>query len=389
MAVSADGARLVAASRGGRLRLIDSSSGAVVRASGPVGAADRPLATLGSFGDGFVAVWAPAEAGQSPGVVVRATFDGAGEAPEGEQAMGAAVAVAATRTGLVSIDAQGCVHGDGGAVLCLQGEAPMVDVTASEDGRFVVAMTRERARLLEMAPQPRELARPRLARGLQRARFRAGSADVAFLDEEGRILVVDATSTTEKLDVELGLPQASQLAWLPGGGFAVGTRDGAVRVVGPDGAWRWDALASRSAVTALEPSPDGAFLAVAAALGGLSVLDLATGARLNSFPDLWESMVALAWTPDGGRLIAADNLGSLHSLAIESPDPRATWTRTGAGSNLRVCRESGEVRPVVPFPDAESAWAPAAACAPTTGSALARNPGVDPGILERWRAVGD
>ena len=64
---------------------------------------------------------------------------------------------------------------------------------------------------------------------------------------------------------------------------------------------------------------------------------------------------------------SGDRPGRVGSLTAELPPLRSNAEllhESGALTNLRVCRKTGEVVPVLPFPEPESVWAPQRLCIP-------------------------
>ena len=166
----------------------------------------------------------------------------------------------------------------------------------------------------------------------------------------GRLLRFDGSDPTELASI--GSP-ISALA-VSDAGVAAGTWDGRVLLVDDTGvAWTWTlgrqivdlAWTPTGLVAADEDgllswlSPDGALLAARRGHDRGKV-------RLHADGGLWSwgAGVGIEW--DAAR------------VAAEPP----TLERTGAWSNLRVCRHSGQVVPVLPWPDPETVWAPTAAC---------------------------
>ena len=76
-------------------------------------------------------------------------------------------------------------------------------------------------------------------------------------------------------------------------------------------------------------------------------------------------MTALAFSPDGARLASASPDATARIWFIDpASDARSALAETGRRTNLRVCRGSGEVIAVLPFPDPASVFAPPALCEP-------------------------
>ncbi len=93
----------------------------------------------------------------------------------------------------------------------------------------------------------------------------------------------------------------------------------------------------------------------------LRVCDLRTGAPflVASAP----GTRSLALSSDGSTWISGGDRGTLRTWRLPEVEQVAEGIRSiGQATNLRVCRDSFGVVPVVPFPSASSVWAPARSC---------------------------
>jgi len=182
---------------------------------------------------------------------------------------------------------------------------------------------------------------------------------------------------------------------------------------GADGAARlWDrqgrplhALTGHSNPTVLAAtfSPDDAFIATSDAGGGVWIWSADTGGLTHALTPHDDSVPALAYVGDGGTLVSASTDGTLrfwdtatgrlnrtiagdenlYGPLLVTPDSKriimtstdgATriWrvprdsepalTNTGRRTNLRVCRDTLKIVPVVPFPEPATVWAPQRLC---------------------------
>jgi WD40 repeat protein len=110
-------------------------------------------------------------------------------------------------------------------------------------------------------------------------------------------------------------------------------------------------------VTALAFSADGRWLATAARDGYAVVTDTRARGAVVTALHAPETVQQLAWDGDRARFVALSRDGSTREL-----DPSAPPLDAGAVTNLRVCRGTLEVVPVLPFPAPDTVWAPADAC---------------------------
>lgn len=98
------------------------------------------------------------------------------------------------------------------------------------------------------------------------------------------------------------------------------------------------------------------------ALTAVRLWDVDTGGLLREIGGHRGGVVDVAFSPDGSRLLTVPRLDQAHIWPIAWPDPAQLIRDTGAATNLRVCRASFNVVPVLPFPAADSVWAPEELC---------------------------
>lgn len=116
-----------------------------------------------------------------------------------------------------------------------------------------------------------------------------------------------------------------------------------------------------AAATDLEWSEDGELAVVSTRSGHLMVVDRQGALRSIRRSSDWIVDVAI----EGERLRSLDRTGEVvdWDLSVLSQD-HSSLAASGALNNLRVCRETFEVVPVLPYPPDQSVWAPEALCAP-------------------------
>ncbi len=135
---------------------------------------------------------------------------------------------------------------------------------------------------------------------------------------------------------------------------ALSDGDGALLVLGPDGREIWREPADDLLWTALAFSPDGSRLVAGIEEGGVQVLDAATGA-----PGAWlvgeeTYLLSIAVSPDGSRVVAASEEGLVQAWNIADggrtwslryiPDPIFVLAFSPDGGTLIVASEIGAVR---------------------------------------------
>lgn len=116
------------------------------------------------------------------------------------------------------------------------------------------------------------------------------------------------------------------------------------------------------AATDLVWSEDGALAVVSTRSGHLMVVDRQGALRSIRHASDWIVDVAI----EGERVRSMDRNGEVvdWDLSVLSQD-HSSLAASGALNNLRVCRETFEVVPVLPYPEPESVWAPEALCTPS------------------------
>ncbi len=115
------------------------------------------------------------------------------------------------------------------------------------------------------------------------------------------------------------------------------------------------------AATDLVWSEEGALAVVSTRSGHLLVIDRQGQLRSVRHSSDWIVDVAI----EGEKVRSMDRSGEVvdWDLSVLSQD-HSSLAASGALNNLRVCRESFEVVPVLPYPEPESVWAPEALCSP-------------------------
>jgi len=93
----------------------------------------------------------------------------------------------------------------------------------------------------------------------------------------------------------------------------------------------------------------------------LELWDLEAGIPIQVLPDYDANLYG--WARSGARLAyASREIGVMIARLADPEDQQTLLERTGAATNLRICRETAEAVPIVPFPPADSVWAPEASC---------------------------
>ncbi len=149
------------------------------------------------------------------------------------------------------------------------------------------------------------------------------------------------------------------------GGFAVVGGDGKVRA-------RWPA--GDQPVANVLISPDGQRVAASSASGHLRLYDLATQAILADLVAKDVGEHAMVFTPDSTQLLAGSEDGVVYTYDTPPFEAAAALSASGNATNLRVCEKTLAVVPVLPFPPAETVWAPGADCDPTLPSPALTEP---------------
>ncbi len=91
---------------------------------------------------------------------------------------------------------------------------------------------------------------------------------------------------------------------------------------------------------------------------GLSFLDLERGVLRLQLPNTAKAVVV------PGPAMALRSAGSPHQVGLWdlTAPPSGTVDNAGTKTNLRVCRDSVAVVPVLPLAPADTVWAPPEAC---------------------------
>ena len=151
---------------------------------------------------------------------------------------------------------------------------------------------------------------------------------------------------------------------------AVARSSGAVDVYDAATATRLRSFQARGGATRAGFSADGRRLALVDRGVGVEVWDLETGRALLGLEEPDTGGMALGAALVGGALLTLDDGGTVRTWPVPEEPP---GDAAGARSNLRVCRGSFEVVPVMPFPPAEEIWAPTEACGAATDASSPRS----------------
>ncbi len=170
-----------------------------------------------------------------------------------------------------------------------------------------------------------------------------------------------AVSTLDqRADAVLGI------AWSDAGDrVASWSRDGALRLWRADGTAIGQPRVLAPGLGQAAWQANGARLAVTDAAGRIWVIDADPDRPPRVVGTVRGSPALLRWRDD--RLLVLADDGRLTVLDATAA-PRPLLQRTGGWTNLRVCRDTGQVVPVVPFPSADTVFAPPDAC--TAGLAV-------------------
>ncbi len=114
--------------------------------------------------------------------------------------------------------------------------------------------------------------------------------------------------------------------------------------------------------------PSGRVAIVGENDGRVTLWDAVHGRIVGSLAPHIASVSALTFDASGDRIVAGLEDGSVVAVPVPSharkgADPGAVVERIGRDSNLRPCQDLRSIVPVIPFPDAESFWAPTEDCA--------------------------
>jgi len=116
------------------------------------------------------------------------------------------------------------------------------------------------------------------------------------------------------------------------------------------------------AVVVMAFSPDGSLLATGAVDRTCRVWDVASGQCLLVLGGHSHAVSKALFSTRGDYLTTGTWVGELHHWRLPSIDPSVVLEETGERTNLRVCRDSQDAVPVVPFPEARTVWAPPGLC---------------------------
>ncbi|MFT6376736.1 MAG: WD40 repeat protein [bacterium] len=113
-------------------------------------------------------------------------------------------------------------------------------------------------------------------------------------------------------------------------------------------------------ISSIAWSPSGDYLAVGDDSGGLTVFD-SNGEHL-SIRTAHRHPVDVRWQAEGGP-VTLDTQGiRIQWRTAELVETLSTIQAAGGLTNIRICQDSQQAVPVVPYPSAESVWAPAHLC---------------------------
>ena len=179
--------------------------------------------------------------------------------------------------------------------------------------------------------------------------------------------------------IPLGTPgcKAQDVAFAPTGRqVAIGCEDGSIRVCnvspaacGDDHVLRGHRGPVREVVCPSpqvdwrgEPSGPANLLLSRGEDGEAILWDLDRAIPIGRFSGIGSSVEAVAISRDGRWVAVGLHDGTAQVWDASPPTFEQAFTEAGERTNFRVCRESHEVVPVVPFPDADEVWAPVELC---------------------------
>ena len=145
--------------------------------------------------------------------------------------------------------------------------------------------------------------------------------------------------------------------------LAVGSPDSSVHLLDVQtGETIHSLLGHEMDIWSLAFSRDGDILASSSKDGTVRLWSVETGKLLDLFP-AHGSSTRLRFLDDGTLLGWTAKSGFYHWDVPRVLEEKRDWlTWTGKKNNYRVCRDSLEVVPVVPFPEPSTVWAPDASC---------------------------
>jgi WD40 repeat protein len=181
---------------------------------------------------------------------------------------------------------------------------------------------------------------PMLAESLVLRGHRAAVVDLQFTADGRELVSFGADLTVRVWDVASGLLlrtrnsvlDAGSAASIPrsiaatrsGGRVAIGSNGGTIEVIEADGDGVLASLSidSTESVVSLAFSPDGALVAAGSPLGAVRIIDIAGGKILKTLRNAAQSIDTLAWSPDGATLVA----GTSNKMVIAWDVATATAT---------------------------------------------------------------
>lgn len=202
----------------------------------------------------------------------------------------------------------------------------------------------------------------------------SGTAAIALSPEGDRVAATFFSGRVRVWALETGQesPQfaghaeaAVFAAWSPDGRMlATGSWDDTVRLWDSrSGALVHELRGHTADVGPLAFSPDARLLISGDKSGAVRVWDVESGALLALYRGNKGSVQILAVQADGQTLVSVDASGKVMLWRLPKVNVQPDLLReTGAVNNLRVCRETGEVVPVLPWPDPSSVWADPVNC---------------------------
>ena len=219
------------------------------------------------------------------------------------------------------------------------GAAPVTALAVSPDGKFVAVGT-DRGPTRIVTPEGRDV-RTVNPGPVDRVAFDQGGKTFATGGRDGRVLVWDLASGRQLISLDTGDAPVLSLAYTPNGRLMTSADGGLTQL------WQLDTkqplFAEPGGVAAT--SPDGTRVAVANAIGqdrGLVSVYSDAGERLASFQSGSNDHGALAFTPDGAKLIAVDRNGVIREH--DARDGKRLATMEGHVAMVRSIAFSPDAR---------------------------------------------